>query len=55
MATTSILQNCPQCGCPATAWTDDGVRLRVRCKMCGYEGVLPHPDLKDGAWRVGRS
>jgi hypothetical protein len=55
MARASFLQNCPRCGYPAPAWTDDGVRMKVRCKICGYEGWLPHPDLKGGAWRVGRS
>jgi hypothetical protein len=29
------------------------VSVKVCCKMCGYEGRLPHPDLKNGAWRVG--
>ncbi|HOV51952.1 MAG: hypothetical protein A4E44_00428 [Methanosaeta sp. PtaB.Bin018] len=53
MAETRFLTNCPRCGCVAEAWTDDGVSVKVRCKMCGYEGTLPHPDLKDGAWRVG--
>ncbi len=53
MAKTSFLVNCPRCGYPAEAWTDDGVVVKVCCRMCGYEGKLPHPDLKDGAWRVG--
>jgi ribosomal protein S27AE len=53
MATTSFLTNCPRCGYVAEAWTEDGVNVRVRCKMCGYEGWLQHPDLKNGAWRVG--
>ncbi|MDM7940216.1 MAG: hypothetical protein QUS07_07735 [Methanothrix sp.] len=53
MAETRFLTNCPRCGCVAEAWTDDGVSAKVRCKMCGYEGTLPHPDLKDGPWRVG--
>jgi Zn ribbon nucleic-acid-binding protein len=53
MATTRFLNNCPRCGYAAEAWTEDGVTVNVRCKMCGYEGQLPHPDLKNGAWRVG--
>ena len=53
MAETCFLNNCPRCGYLAEACTEDGVVVRVRCKMCGYEGILPHPDLKNGAWRVG--
>ncbi|MDD4161969.1 MAG: hypothetical protein PHW87_05755 [Methanothrix sp.] len=51
--TTRFLNNCPRCGYVAEAWTEDGVTVKVHCKMCGYEGRLPHPDLKNGAWRVG--
>jgi len=50
---TRFLSNCPRCGYVAEAWTDDGVYVTVRCKMCGYEGHPPHPDLKNGAWRDG--
>jgi len=50
---TRFLNNCPKCGYVAEAWSEDGVSVTVRCKMCGYEGRLPHPDLKNGAWRVG--
>jgi len=50
---TRFLSNCPRCGYVAEAWSEDGVSVKVRCKMCGYEGRLPHPDLKNGAWRVG--
>ncbi len=53
MARTGFLINCPRCGYLAEAWTDDGVVAKVRCRMCGYEGTLPHPDLKEGMWRVG--
>lgn len=53
MAQTNFLTNCPRCGYIAEAITEDGVLVRVRCKMCGYRGVLPHPDLKDRPWRVG--
>ena len=53
MATTRFLTNCPRCGYVAEACTEDGVNVRVSCKMCGYKGWLPHPDLKNGAWRVG--
>ena len=53
MAIIRFLSNCPRCGYVAEAWSDDGVFVNVRCKMCGYEGGLPHPDLKNGAWRVG--
>ena len=53
MAGTHFPTNCPRCGNVAEAWTEDGVTVKVRCKMCGYEGVQPHPDLKNGAWRVG--
>ena len=49
----SYPSNCPRCGNIAEAWTDDGVSIRIRCKMCGYDGLLPHPDLRNGAWRVG--
>ena len=52
MAETRFLNNCPRCGYVAEAWIECGT-VRIRCKMCGYEGVLPHPDLKNGAWRVG--
>ncbi len=53
MAETRFLNNCPRCGYVAEAWTEDGVSVKIRCRMCGYEGELPHPDLKNGAWRVG--
>lgn len=49
----SIPSSCPRCGCLAEAWSDDGFTVRIRCRVCGYEGVLPHPDLKEGAWRKG--
>jgi len=52
MSTTRFLSNCPRCGYVAEAWTEDGVFVNVRCPMCGYQGRLPHPDLKDGAGRV---
>ena len=29
----------------------DGVTVKICCRVCGYEGVQPHPDLKNGAWR----
>jgi Zn ribbon nucleic-acid-binding protein len=51
---THFLNNCPRCGYVAEAWSEDGVFVNVRCKMCGYEGRLPHPDLKNGAWRVDK-
>ncbi|HPS90902.1 MAG TPA: hypothetical protein PKV33_01985 [Methanothrix sp.] len=50
---TRFLSNCPRCGYVAEARSEDGVFVQVRCKMCGYEGRMPHPDLKNGAWRVG--
>ena len=53
MARTSFLTSCPRCGYPAEAWTEDGVNVRVRCKMCGYQGIIPHPDLPERPWRVG--
>jgi Zn ribbon nucleic-acid-binding protein len=53
MAGIHLPTNCPRCGYVAEAWTEDGVTVKVCCKMCGYEGVQPHPDLKNGAWRVG--
>lgn len=53
MSRTSFLTSCPRCGYTAEAWTDDGVVVHVRCRMCGYQGTLPHPDLKDRPWRVG--
>jgi hypothetical protein len=37
----------------ANAQSIDGLTVKVCCKMCGYEGTIPHPDLKDGAWRTG--
>jgi uncharacterized Zn finger protein len=46
MARTSFLANCPRCGYIAEALTEDGVTAKVRCRMCGYEGTLPHPDLR---------
>jgi hypothetical protein len=27
--------------------------VKICCQMCGFEGRMPHPDLKDGAWRTG--
>lgn len=51
--TISYPNNCPRCGNVAEAWTEDGVSIRIRCRMCGYDGLLPHPDLRNGAWRVG--
>ncbi len=53
MSAIRFLSNCPRCGYVAEAWTEDGVSVNVKCQMCGYYGRLPHPDLKDGAWRVG--
>jgi hypothetical protein len=53
MARTSFLTHCPRCGNIAEAWTEDGVTAKIRYKMCGYEGTLPHPDLKVQPWRVG--
>ncbi|MDD4653248.1 MAG: hypothetical protein PHQ34_13595, partial [Methanothrix sp.] len=54
MGEIRVLNNCPRCGNVAEAWTEDGgISVKIRCKMCGYEGCLPHPDLKNGAWRVG--
>ncbi|HUI39949.1 MAG TPA: hypothetical protein VLY86_03410 [Methanothrix sp.] len=54
MAATSFLTICPRCGNPAAeAWTADGVAVRVRCKICGYQGTLPNPDLKERLWREG--
>jgi len=50
---SSFLTSCPRCGYLAEAWTEDGVNVRVRCKMCGYEGIVPHPDLPERPWRVG--
>ena len=53
MAAIRFLSNCPRCGYVAEAWSEDGVFVTLRCKMCGYEGRLPHPDLKDGLGRIG--
>ena len=53
MAGTHFLTNCPRCGYVAEAWSLDGVTVKVCCRMCGYEGWLPNPDLKNGTWRVG--
>ena len=53
MAGTRFRTNCPRCGYVAEAWSEDGVFVSLRCKMCGYEGRLPHPDLKDGLGRRG--
>lgn len=53
MATIRFLSNCPRCGYVAEAGSEDGVFVTVRCKMCGYEGQQPHPDLKDGLGRRG--
>lgn len=53
MVITSFLTNCPRCGYIVEAWTEDGVNAKIHCKMCGYEGTLPHPDLKDKPWRIG--
>jgi Zn ribbon nucleic-acid-binding protein len=47
-----FLTACPRCGCAAESWTDDGINLRVRCRMCGYEDIIPHPDLQKRPWRV---
>ncbi|MGD0951202.1 MAG: hypothetical protein ABR985_02220 [Methanotrichaceae archaeon] len=47
MARTSFLTNCPRCGYMVEAWTEDRVTAKVRCGMCGYEGTMPHLDLKD--------
>ena len=43
MAETCFLNNCPRCGYVAEACTEDGVVVRVRCKMCGYEGSAAPP------------
>ncbi len=53
MAGTHFLTNCPRCGYVAEAWSLDGVTVKVCCRMCGHEGWLPNPDLKQGPWRVG--
>ncbi len=53
MSTTRFLSNCPRCGYVAEAWTEDGVSVNVHCPMCGYQGRLPHPDLKNGLGRMG--
>lgn len=53
MAGTRFLTNCPRCGYVAEAWSEDGVFVSLRCKMCGYEGNVPHPDLKEGLGRRG--
>jgi Zn ribbon nucleic-acid-binding protein len=53
MATIRFLSNCPRCGYVVEAWSEDGVFVTVRCKMCGYEGKEPHPDLKEGLGRRG--
>jgi Zn ribbon nucleic-acid-binding protein len=53
MAETHFLTNCPRCGYIAEAWTEDGVTVKIHCKMCGYEGTQPHPDLKERPWKVG--
>jgi hypothetical protein len=49
---TPLLTRCPRCGLPAESWTDDAVNFRVRCRVCGYEGIIPHPDLQKRPWRV---
>jgi predicted RNA-binding Zn-ribbon protein involved in translation (DUF1610 family) len=49
---TKFLTSCPRCGYITKAQTDNGVVARVKCKMCGYQGNLPIPDLKDRPWRV---
>lgn len=53
MPGTHFLTNCPRCGYVANAQSIDGLTVKVCCKMCGYEGTIPHPDLKDGVWRTG--
>jgi hypothetical protein len=52
MARTSFLTACPRCGYTAEAWTENGVTVQVRCKMCGFKGTIPHPDLKERPWRT---
>ena len=53
MAATRFLTSCPRCGYVAEAWSEDGVFVRLRCQMCGYEGRQQHPDLKEGLGRQG--
>jgi hypothetical protein len=52
MAGTHLPTSCPRCGNVAEARDLDGVNVKVRCRVYGYEGVQPHQDLKNGAWRV---
>ena len=52
MARTSFLTYCPRCGYIAEAWTEDGITVKIHCKMCGFDGTLPHPDLKENPWCV---
>lgn len=53
MSGTHFLTNCPRCGYIADARSLDGLNVLVCCKMCGYEGKVPHPDVKDGVGRTG--
>jgi len=53
MFRTGVLNNCPRCGYIAEAWTEGGIIMKVRCHLCGYQGVFPaSSDLKKRPWRV---
>jgi hypothetical protein len=53
MSQTSFLSNCPKCGYIAEASIEDGIIVKIRCQMCGYQGELPaSPDIEKRPWRV---
>ena len=52
MARTSFLTNCTRCGYKAEASTEDAVTSENVLQIYGYEGTLPHPDLKERHRRV---
>ena len=46
MARTSFLTKCPRCGYIIEDWTEDGIRAKVCCEMCGYEELSLIPTLR---------
>lgn len=40
MFRTGLLTNCTRCGYIVEAWTEGGIAVKVKCRLCGFQGVI---------------